>query len=156
MFSSSFLWLFIVSLVQIAQGYAEFGTVTAPCNFEPVFAVPRPKFVPEDAYMRYEPYSSSITAVAPSLRLGRNGTQETSWSLHFVQPPTRTTQTIDRGLRRRGVFSGDLPTATCRQCDSNGNPLDGSTNSTNTNGSPTCSVTDYEVSSTDYLLRDNH
>lgn len=142
---SIFLWLSTVSLVQIAYGYAEFGTVTAPCNFEPIFAVPRPKFVPEDAYIRYEPYSSSITAVAPSLRPGRNGTHETSWSLHFVQQPTHTTQTIDRGLRRRGVFSGDPPTATCRQCDKNGIPIDSDSNGTATNGSPSCSVTNYDV-----------
>lgn len=145
MFYSLPLWLSVVSLVQIAHGYAEFGTVTAPCNFEPVFAIPRPKFVPEDAFMRYEPYSSSITAVAPSVRLARNGTHETSWSLHFVQPPTQTTQTIDRGLRRRGVFSGDPPVATCRPCDKNGYPLDGDSNSTATNGVPNCSVTNYDV-----------
>lgn len=148
------LWLSAIYLVQIANGYADFGTMTAPCNFEPVFAVSRPKFVPEDAYIRYEPYSSSITAVAPSLRLGRNRTHETSWSLHFIQPPTRTTQTIDRGLRRHGVFSGDPPIATCRQCDKNGNTINSGTNSTATNGGPSCSVTNYDVSCSRDLIRE--
>lgn len=147
MFTSPRTWLAIFTSVQLVHGYAEFGTVTAPCNFEPIFDIPRPKFVPEDVYMRYEPYSSSITAVAPSLRLGVNGTHETSWSLHFVDQPTRTTRTIDHDLRKRGVFSGDHPIPTCRHCDINGNPIDNSTdNSTNTNnGVPHCSITNYDV-----------
>lgn len=153
MFWSPSSWLPAIYLIQIANGYADFGTMTVPCNFEPSFAVPRPKFVPEDEYIRYEPYSSSITAVAPSLRIGGNGTQETSWSLHFVQPPTRTTQTRDRGLQRRGVFSGDPPPATCRQCDKNGNSINSGTNSTATNGAPSCSVTNYDVSCLGILIR---
>lgn len=136
----------------MTQGYADFGTVTAPCNFEPVLAVPRPKFIPDDVYMRYEPYSSSITAVAPSLRFGRNGTHETSWSLHFLQQPTRTIQAVDRGLRRRGVFSGDSPVPTCRPCDKNGNPVDDGSKNNSTNGVPNCSITNYDVRTT-FLLK---
>lgn len=144
MLCSTSLWLSVTTLLQITYAYAEFGTVTAPCNFEPVFTITRPKFVPEDAYMRYEPYSSFIAAIAPAIRQGSNGTHETSWSLHFIEPPTRTTQ--DRGLLRRGVFSGDPPLATCRQCDKNGNPIDSSSNNTATNGVPSCSVVNYDVS----------
>lgn len=150
MFTSSTLWLAIFASSQVVQGYADFGTVTAPCNFEAIFTVPRPKFVPEDVYMRYEPYSSSITAVAPSLHRGRNGTHETSWSLHFVDQPTRTVRTADHDLRRRGVFSGDPPIPTCRPCDRNGNPINNGTSGSNnsTDGSPHCSITNYDVSKT--------
>lgn len=155
MSSLNLLWLSVVALVQVAHSYAEFGTVTAPCNFEPIYAIPRPKFVPEDVYIRYQPFSSSITAVAPSLRLALNGTHETSWSLHFVQQPTRTTQITDRGLRKRGVFSGDPPIATCRPCDMNGNPLDGgSNNNTASGGVPNCSVTSYDVGHSEFRMKD--
>lgn len=136
------LWPILATLIGCACGYVDFGTVTAPCRIEPAIQTSRPKFVRDDVYMRYEPYSSSIVAVAPSLRFGRNGTHETSWSLHFVQPPTQTIRPVDRGLRRRGVFSGDPPIPTCRPCDKNGNPIN-SNNSTN--GVPNCSVTDYNV-----------
>lgn len=147
-FTSPPLWLAIFASSQLVQGYVDFGTITAPCNFEPIFTAPPPKFVPEDVYMRYEPYASSISAIAPSLRRGRNGTHETSWSFHFVVQPTRTIRTADQDLRRRGVFSGDPPIAICRPCDKDGNPINNGSSGRNnsTDGSPKCSITNYDVS----------
>lgn len=137
-------WLSVLCLLQPALGFADFGTITQPFGLEPTITVPRPHQLPDDVWMRYAPFQSHITAVAPSVRSLSNGSYATSWSMHFHVEPTRTV--AHPGLRRRGVLAprGILPPITnCRQCDINGNPVSNS-NSTDS-GSPSCSVVDYEV-----------
>ncbi len=137
-------WLSIACLLQSALGFVDFGTITQPFELVPTLTVPRPHQLPDDVWMRYAPFQSHVTAVAPSVRLLSNGSYATSWSMHFHKEPTRTIE--HPGLRRRGVLAprGILPPiSTCRPCDRNGNPLPNG-NSTES-GSPTCSVTDYEV-----------
>lgn len=145
-------WLSIACLLPTAFSYVDFGTITQPVAFEPTFTVPRPHQLPDDVWMRYAPFQSHIRAVAPSVRQLGNGSFATSWSMHFHFEPTRTI--AHSGLRRRGVLAprGVLPPIpTCRQCDLSGNPLPGS-NSTDA-GSPTCTVTDYEVRSHEFFIR---
>lgn len=132
--------------IAATSAFVDFGTITQPFLFEPTFTVPRPHQLPDDVWMRYETYHSHLTAVAPSVKLLRNGSLSTSWSIHSQHQlvPTRTLEHHD--LRKRGVFSGDPAVPTCRQCDSSGNPINNS-NSTNTDsGSPSCSVVNYDVS----------
>lgn len=134
-------WLTLIGFLTPAFSYVDFGTVTRPCAFEPAFNVPRPPQLPDDVWMRYAPYSSHLMAIAPSVRLLSNGSQSISLSLHSQAKPTRTLE--HPGLRRRGVFSGDLGIPTCRPCDGNNNPI----NSGNGTGgsSPTCSLASYNV-----------
>ena len=138
-------WLWVTCLLHSASGFVDFGTITQPCNFEPTFTAPRPHQLPNDVWMRYAPFQSHLTAIAPSVRLLGNGSFATSWSMHSHSEPTRTIEHV--GLKRRGVLAprGILPPIpTCRQCDRNGNSLSNG-NSTD-DGSPTCSVTEYDVS----------
>jgi len=137
-------WLSVTCLLRSASGFVDFGTITQPCNFEQTFTIPRPHQLPNDVWMRYAPFQSHLTAVAPSMRLLGNGSFATSWSTHLHLEPTRTTEHL--GLKRRGVLAppGILPPIpTCRQCDRNGNPL--SNGNTTDDGSPTCSITEYDV-----------
>jgi len=137
-------WLSLLCLLQLALGFVDFGTITQPFGLEPTITAPRPHQLPDDVWMRYAPFQSHITAVAPSVRPLSNGSYATSWSMHFHLEPTRTV--THPGLRRRGVLAprGILPPITnCRQCDINGNPVSNS-NSTDS-GSPSCSVVNYEV-----------
>ena len=128
--------------------FVDFGTITQPFVFQPTFTIPRPHQLPDDVWMRYGEYSSQITAIAPSVRMLSNGSHATSWSLHFQEHrPTRTVQHQDlrrRGVLRRGVLP---PIPTCRQCDRNGNTIGGDNSTNSGDGSPTCSVANYNVGS---------
>lgn len=55
-----------------------------------------------------------ITAVAPSITIGSNGTVHTMYSLHYHQYFTKTRE--GKGLFKRGVFASDPPIATCTPC----------------------------------------
>lgn len=138
--------LLLAFCITSALAYVDFGTITHPSLFEPTFRVPRPHQLPDDVWMRYETFHSHLTAVAPSVRLLRNGSLSTSWSIHSQHQllPTRTIGHYD--LRKRGVFSGDPPIPTCRQCDRNGNPVDNSNSTNSDSGSPSCSIQNYDVS----------
>jgi len=131
--------LAIACLLLQAFAYVDFGTVTGPASFVPTFTVARPHQLPDDVYMRYASHYSHITAIAPSITLLGNGTPETFWSMHYHHNPSRTKQ--GKGLFRRGVFSGDSATATCTPCGNTG-----SSSNTTTQGSRSCSVTEYTVS----------
>lgn len=137
-------WLSVLCLLQSALGFVDFGTITQPFGLQATIAIPRPHQLPDDVWMRYAPFKSHITAVAPSVTPLSNGSFATSWSMHFHFEPTRTI--AHPRLRPRGVLAprGILPPiAACRQCDINGNPVSNSNSSDS--GTPTCSIVDYEV-----------
>lgn len=148
MIQSTIHLLVAINLVATSYAYVDFGTITQPLLFEPMLtvSVPRPHQLPDDVWMRYGSYYSQLTAVAPSIHMLANGSQATSWSLHSHLEPTRTVERHG-DLRRRGVFSGDPPIPTCRQCDKNGNPIDNGDSKNGTgSGSPACSQVNYNVS----------
>lgn len=139
--------LVAINLIAGCIAYVDFGTITQPLLLGPTLtvAVPRPHQLPDDVWMRYGSYYSQITAVAPSIHMLANGSHATSWSLHLHLEPTRTAA-YHGDLRRRGVFSGDPPIPTCRQCDKNGNPINnGNGNNGTGSGTPTCSQVNYNV-----------
>lgn len=147
--------LVITNLISTCWAFVDFGTITQPLQFAPTFtvAVPRPYQLPDDVWMRYGEYYSQITAVAPSVYVLPNGSHATSWSLHSHLQPTKTVEDHG-GLRRRGVFSGDPPSPSCRQCDQSGNPIGNGNNSNSSNsGSPICSQVNYNVSAVLWMDR---
>lgn len=117
--------LAIFLVLKLVAGYVDFGSATLPCNVIPMSVIPQHHQLPDDLHIQYAPYSSRILAIAPSVKLGTNGTFLTSWSLH-----TRATKRAEHpGLRKRGPFSG-IPVPTCQPCSGNGDPIKSSNGAT--------------------------
>ncbi|KIW74070.1 hypothetical protein Z517_12480 [Fonsecaea pedrosoi CBS 271.37] len=136
----SFL-IFAGVLFRIAYGYVDFGSLTLPV--EPLYQpTPRPNQLLGDYDLRHEILPSMITAVAPSVTVGANGTHQTMYSLHYHHYFIKTRQ--GRGVfDKRGVFSDDPPIATCTPCG--GESVSSTPTGTTTSTLP-CTTHTYHVS----------
>lgn len=123
--------------------YTEFypNTVASETLYMPFDHIPmtyRPYQVPDDVFLQHVPGQSMVTAVAPMMSAGLNGTHATSYSIHYHDYFVKTRK--GRGIFKRGVFASD-PIQTCTPCGTLTSPI-----SDNTALSSSCTLVPYTVS----------